>query len=255
MTDTTKIICPHCKSREVVKRGYFQTEAKGKVQRYFCKSCSKKFIPQTAFYRMRNTPQKITLCLDLFYRGVSTRKVQEHLQAFYPHNSSWVSIYNWVIKYSKQISKFTDKLKVNIGQEVQIDEVEYHRRKSHKAKKGIEVNWLIDSVCPETKFMLNADYLKSRQMKNVKQILNNLISKSTAFKEAIISFLLHKTILPFANNSTISRYGASFVSKSNTAIRCPSTTVTAEIRACARCFRSCMQKPLGCSIAGFSALR
>jgi len=197
MTDTTKIICPHCKSREVVKRGYFQTEAKGKVQRYFCKSCSKKFIPQTAFYRMRNTPQKITLCLDLFYRGVSTRKVQEHLQAFYPHNSSWVSIYNWVIKYSKQISKFTDKLKVNIGQEVQIDEVEYHRRKSHKAKKGIEVNWLIDSVCPETKFMLNADYLKSRQMKNVKQILNNLKERTNNKIQTITTdgFLLYRKVV------------------------------------------------------------
>lgn len=77
--------CPHCKSKEVVRRGHFQTEAHGEQQRYFCKSCGKKFIPQTAFYRMKNSPQKITLCLDLFYKGVSTRKIQQHLQAFYPH--------------------------------------------------------------------------------------------------------------------------------------------------------------------------
>jgi len=52
---------------------------------------------------MRNSPQKITRCLDLFYRGISTRKVQEHLQAFYPHNVSNVSIYKWVIKYAENI--------------------------------------------------------------------------------------------------------------------------------------------------------
>ena len=83
---------------------------------------------------MRNAPQKITLCLDLFYRGVSTRKVQEHLASFYPHNSSWVSIYSWIIKYSKQISKFTNRLKLSVSAEAQTDEIEFHRRKSHKRK-------------------------------------------------------------------------------------------------------------------------
>ncbi len=81
-----EINCTHCNSKEVVKRGYFQTQAHGKQQRYFCKSCSKKFIPQNAFYRMRNRQEKIVLCLDLFFRGISTRKIQEHLQVFYSRN-------------------------------------------------------------------------------------------------------------------------------------------------------------------------
>ena len=59
MVQKTK--CPHCKSLEVVKRGYFQTEAHGKQQRYFCKKCNKKFIERTGFYRMRNNEKKITL--------------------------------------------------------------------------------------------------------------------------------------------------------------------------------------------------
>lgn len=67
---------------------------------------------------MRNSPQKITLCLDLFFRGISTRKIQEHLQVFYPKNARWVSIYFWVIKYPKIISNYTNNLKLNIGREV-----------------------------------------------------------------------------------------------------------------------------------------
>ena len=101
---------------------------------------------------MRNSPQKITLCLDLFFRGISTRKIQEHLQAFYPQNVSGVSIYSWVVKYSKLISKFTDKLKVKVGSEIQIDEIEFHRRKSHKKKAGVDKNWFIDSIDTTTKF-------------------------------------------------------------------------------------------------------
>src|SRR3989344_3738178 len=125
-----EIVCSGCKSNVVVKRGCFETKAHGKQQRYYCKSCKKKFIPQTAFYRMRNNPQKITLCLDLFYKGISTRQIQSHLQAFYPSNSSWVSIYKWIVRYSKQISQFTDNLKIRTGKELQIDEMEIGSKKS-----------------------------------------------------------------------------------------------------------------------------
>jgi transposase-like protein len=160
-----KISCPFCRGKEVVRRGTFETKAHGKQQRYFCKSCSKKFIEQTPFYRMRNNPQKITLCLDLFYKGVSTRQVQEHLQQFYPHNSSWVSIYNWVIKYSKQISQFTDKLKLNVGRELQIDEMEVGKRTSKFN------GWFIDSIDTKTRYMVASEFTKKRDLTEVKAVL------------------------------------------------------------------------------------
>jgi transposase-like protein len=127
---------------------------------------------------MRNSPQKITCALDLFYNGVSTRKVQQHFKAFYPHNSSWVSIYSWILKYAKHISKFTDKLKLQVGREVQVDEVEYHRRKSSKARLGIEENWFIDSVDVETRFMVASNYYKRRSQKEIKEIVKVIKEKS-----------------------------------------------------------------------------
>jgi len=169
-----KLSCPHCNSKEVVRRGTFETKAHGKQQRYFCKSCSKKFIKQTAFYRMRNTPNKITCAIDLFYRGVSTRKVQEHLGVFYPHNASNVSIYNWIIKYAKVISKMTNRFKLQVGEEAQTDEIEFHRRKSHKSKLGTEKNFFIDSIDPDTKFMLSSEYMRTRSCRDVKAVINRV---------------------------------------------------------------------------------
>ncbi len=168
-----KLSCPNCKSKNTIKKGFRITENRGKIQRYFCKDCGFRFVQDNGFFRMRNSPQKITLCLDLFYRGVSTRKIQEHLHAFYPHNSSNVSIYKWVVRYAKIISSFTDKLKLNVGSEVQVDEVEYRRRKSHKQKRGIDINYLIDSVDRKTRFMLNSDYVRARELRVIKQILND----------------------------------------------------------------------------------
>ena len=164
-----KVPCPYCNSKEVVKRGTFETKAHGKQQRYFCKSCSKKFIKQTPFYRMRNGPQKITLCLDLFYKGVSTRQIQSHLQAFYPHNSSWVTIWSWVVKYSNLIHNKIKDVKLKIGQEIQIDEMEYGNRKREQTK----TYWFIDCIDTTTRYMISSELVNNREQKEIKKILNS----------------------------------------------------------------------------------
>lgn len=163
-------ICPHCKGQEIVKRGFFQTKANGQRQRYYCKACKAKFIEQDAFYRMRNSPQKITMCLDLFYKGISTRQIQVHLQSFYPHNSSWVSIYNWVIKYATQISHFTDKLNLKIGEEVQTDEMEY--------KQHGNPSWFIDSIDTKTRYLIASNYTKDRNLKELIKVIRKIRDKT-----------------------------------------------------------------------------
>ncbi len=178
-SENKRIVCPICKSGNIVKRGFFQTEVNGRVQRYYCKTCNKKFILQTAFYRMRNNPIKITQSIDLFYRGVSTRKVQEHLGVFYPHNASNVSIYNWIVKYSKMISNYTNRLKLNVGQEVQVDEMECHRRQHHKkGERGVDKNWFIDSICPDTKFLISSEFSKTRGSQPIKAVMSRIKDKT-----------------------------------------------------------------------------
>ena len=83
------------------------------------------------------------------------------------------------------ISKFTDKIKVNNGTEIQLDEMEYHRRISHK-HKGVSKDWFIDSIDTQTRFLLSAEYVKSRGKKEItyafketKERTNNPISFCT----------------------------------------------------------------------------
>lgn len=169
-----KAICPCCKGNSVKKNGTRKTENRGNIQRYKCKECSFRFTIDDGFYRMRNTPQKITQSVDLFFRGISTRKVQEHLAIFRPHNASNVSIYKWVVRYSKLISKYTEKFKLKVGQEAQVDEMQLFRRRTHKGKMGKEENWHIDSIDPETKFLLSANYVQSRNKKQINKVLSKI---------------------------------------------------------------------------------
>ena len=171
-----KISCPFCSSNNVIKRGVRKTENRGKVQRYGCKNCNKRFCIDDGFWKMKNHEKKITLCIDLYYKGVSFRKLQEHLRAFYSHNSHYSTIYRWIVKYSTIISKFTDNLQIKSGREIMSDEMEYYRRVS-KNHKGREQNWFIDTFEIQTRFMIAGEYMKSRTNENLTKIL-----KKTKFK-------------------------------------------------------------------------
>ena len=174
-----KINCPNCNGDEIMKWCKRKTKNRGEIQRYKCKSCNYCFTLDDGFFRMRNTSQKISQSIDLFYRGVSTRKVQEHLAIFHPHNASHMSVYNWIVEYAKMISKFTNKLKVNVGAEAQIDEIEFHRRQHHeKGMKGTEKNFFIDSIDPETKFLISSEYSKTRGSQNIKAVVKRIKEKT-----------------------------------------------------------------------------
>ena len=177
--EINKIFCPKCKNNNIKKRGIRTTENRGKIQRYFCKECRYSFVQDLGFFRMRNHPKKITCALDLFYRGVSTRKVRDHFKAFYPHNSSHKSVYKWVIKYAEMISSFTDNLPLQVGSEVQIDEIEYKRRKSHKkGSKGVEDNYFIDSIDVTTKFLTGSNFSDQREIKDLNVVTTQIKSRT-----------------------------------------------------------------------------
>lgn len=176
MINQNKIKCRFCEGENIVKWCKRKTQNRGEIQRYKCKDCGKYFSVDDGFLKMKNNPQKVTLCLDLFYRGISTRKVQEHLQAFYPHNSSCVSIYKWVVKYAKKIGSYTDKLKVKTGEEIEVDEIEYHRRKCKSG--GVSKDWYIDSIDKESRYMIAGKYFNSRGKKQIREIFNSIKNKT-----------------------------------------------------------------------------
>jgi len=180
-----KVKCSKCESENTIKWTKRKTQNRGLIQRYKCKECNKTFTIDDGFFRMRNDPKKITCAVDLFYNGVSTRKIQRHFQAFFPHNADHSNIYRWIVKYSKKISKFTDNLKLNVGKEMQIDEMEYSRRKHHN-RKGVDRNWFIDSIDCQTRFMVSSEYTKRREQKEIKKVLARA-KKKTENQFSIIS--------------------------------------------------------------------
>ena len=158
-----EIICEKCNGKNIKKDGVRETKNRGKVQRYKCLSCSHRFSIDDGFWKMKNHEDKITSCMNMYYAGMSLRKIQEHLQMFAPKNSHYSTLYRWIVKYANMISTLTNNLQVQSGQELMSDEMEYHRLG--------EQNWFVDVMDTETRFMVASDYMKSRTIENLTRVL------------------------------------------------------------------------------------
>ena len=52
----------------------------GKRQTYLCKGCGRRFVPkEEGFERLHKDLDTVVAALDLYFRGLSFRKVAEHL--------------------------------------------------------------------------------------------------------------------------------------------------------------------------------
>lgn len=104
--------CRFCESGKAVKCGHRYN----KKQIYKCKSCNCKFTENDGFIKMRHSPELITTALDLYYKGLSLRKISNHFRESKDIKVSHMAIFSWVKKYTKLIVEYTERLKVdNIG--------------------------------------------------------------------------------------------------------------------------------------------
>ena len=172
--ENIELICPKCKSKEVTKRGFRITDNRQKIQRYFCKSCKNRFVFDNAFYRMRNHEQMVTQCLDMYYSGMSLRKIADHLQRFFPKEVHYSTIYRWIMKYVPIMENFTEKKCIKAGWQLQGDEVEFKRRESGlKGSKGVNDEYFIDVIDIESRYLVSTDYQAQRTNKVLNKVYYN----------------------------------------------------------------------------------
>ncbi len=62
------------------------------IRRYSCKDCHFRFVIDSGFGRARADGKVITAVLDLYFKGISLRKVCDHLKQFYG-----IEITHWTI--------------------------------------------------------------------------------------------------------------------------------------------------------------
>lgn len=141
--------CKYCSSEKVAKDG----KVKGK-QQYVCRSCGHKFIEGSAFPKMRVESRIISTAIDMYFEGLSVRKVRSQLEKIYGIQIGKSAVWKWIMKYSKLCSEYVETLTPQLLGIYHVDETAIKC-------KGVQ-KWFWEIIDQQTKFLVASHLSGSR---------------------------------------------------------------------------------------------
>lgn len=165
------ITCRRCGSIRVIHYG---KSAAGK-QTFYCKDCKYRFIENTLLKKVKFTPELISLTLDLYFSGLSLRKIARNINDHFDIDVDFTTIYNWIKRYIQIISEYVNSLTPQLSDTWHADElfVKMHGGKTYKGKSNLAFLWNV--MDRKTRFLLASKVSEARD-------INGAIA---VFKEAI----------------------------------------------------------------------
>jgi len=175
--------CPQCNGKNIIKSGKRKTE-RGTLQRYLCKDCKFRFVIDKGFNRMKHTPRAITLSMDLYFKGISFRKICDHLKQFYNIKVNPTTPMRWIKKYLKLLSKYSENYKVNVGNIWHSDEMTIFIKK--EGEEGY-YEWIWNIMDSKTRYLLACKITKSRYTDDAIKPLKEAKNRSTVRPDVIVT--------------------------------------------------------------------
>ena len=160
--------CKKCGSEKIIKIGVRHNKA-GNIQRFLCKECGHKFTRNDGFERMKATPKAITIALDLFFKGVSQRKIIHHLKMFEGIEVSQPTVLNWIRKYVELMKGYLDEYKPHVGGMWHADEMTVNIRRTEPTDKG-RFEWLWNLMDHETRFLIASQITRTRETEDARHV-------------------------------------------------------------------------------------
>ena len=137
--------CERCHSTDVIQTGRRMNKS-GPVRRFRCKTCGAYFSGREGFHKRRADPEMIAKALDLYFRSNSLRQVADHFRQAYGLKVSHVTIYRWVVHYSRLAAEWMDAQGAKVGTTWHVDERVVNVNGEHR--------YLWNVMDSETRFLL-----------------------------------------------------------------------------------------------------
>lgn len=178
-----EIICAKCKGIDIVKDGVRHTKHGTDIQRYSCKNCHYRFAVNEGFEKARADPKVITAALDLYFKGISLRKVCDHVKQFHNIEVSHVAVIKWIRKFVRLVKPYVDSIESpHLSGVYHVDEMMVHVRKE---QNGVgHYAWLWNLMDNTTRFWICARISQKREVADARAVFQD--AKKIARKPAAI---------------------------------------------------------------------
>jgi len=177
------ISCPYCNSENIISRGKRKNK-RGEVQVYGCKDCDRRFTRDLGFNRMKHTPDTITLTLDLYFKGLSDRKIVDHLKQFHKVSVVHTTVLRWIKKYLKLLSQYAEKNQVDVGNIWHSDEMTIFIKKEDEKRY---YQWIWNVMDAKTRYLLACQVTEERYIKDARQVLKQAKDAASIRPDLIVT--------------------------------------------------------------------
>lgn len=162
------IQCAKCGSIRVVKYG---SDAGKQV--FKCRDCGRKFR-ESLLPKARYSPETITLTLDLYFSGLSLRKITRTLNDHFDMSLGKSSVYRWIETFVPMISDYANSLSPQLSDTWQADEVFVKMKggEAIKARKMKGMAYLWNVMDRKTRFLLASRLSQHRNVNGAVAVFN-----------------------------------------------------------------------------------
>lgn len=195
----SRIVCQKCASMKFKKDGIRHNKKAGDLQRYLCLDCGFRFIVNPAFEYAKASAKVITTAIDLYFKGVSLRKIAEHLQSE-GTEINYSSICHWIRKFNKTVQPYVDSLVPSqVGGVYQVDEMLLHVRnedndmnmtlenkENHTNRKfDNHYSWLWNLMDSTTRFWICSRITQKRSINDARVVFQEMKQRAPLPKAVV----------------------------------------------------------------------
>jgi transposase-like protein len=140
---------------------------------------------------MKFSPEIVTMCLDLYFKGISLRKIAHHIGQ--THNGleiSHVQIYYWIQRFTKIVSEYADTLVPSVGNLWHSDEMMVKIREGESlpmAQGKTKYVWLWNCMDADTRFLLANQVTTRRGIKDVRTLFKKAKEVADKYPKTVIT--------------------------------------------------------------------
>jgi len=175
MNEIREIKCKYCDSRNVVRFGTY----KG-TQQYFCKSCNRKFNLSDTLRKMKTPIRIIADALSMYYSGMSLNAISRHIEHEYEQSVTNAGIYNWLMRFSKDVVRLAEEYVPKVGDVWIADETALNIGKSHKV-------WFWDIIDAKTRFLLASHISVNRTTADALTLMKKAEARANKIPELVFT--------------------------------------------------------------------
>jgi transposase-like protein len=125
--------------------------------------------------KVKFTPELITLTLDLYFSGLSLRKVARNINDHFDIELGHTTIYNWIQKYIPTISSYVNSLKPKLGKTWHADEL-FVKMKGGETRKGdTGIAYLWNVMDRQSRFLISSKLSEHRDTEGAINAFNEAI--------------------------------------------------------------------------------